>query len=200
MERFGSVRTVCGVAGIRDLIEEDVPAIIRYWLASSPEFLDFMGVDRKRLGGEAEIGGRMRCAIRSGESEQQSLAFAVVLDDETVGYTLLNRYGENQSYSHWHIFAPELRGKGISTSLYPLRLKTYFDTAPIDRLTHQTRTRNIAVNRMLDKFVSVAETKQIQKPDGVAKPGEFHIRHVLRQDLPGILRRAAELGITIELA
>src|SRR5438128_1058189 len=124
MERFGSVPTVCGVAGIRDLLEG---------------------------------GGRMRRAIRSGEREQQSLAFAIVLDEEIVGYTLLNRCDENENYSHWHIFAWELRGKGISTSLYPLRLRTYFEAAPISRLIHQTRTRNIAVNRMLDKFAPVAE-------------------------------------------
>lgn len=200
MAIFGSVLMDCGVAEIRDLTEEDVPAIIRYWLSSSPEFLDFMGIDRERLGGASEIGRRMREAIPSGATGQQSLAFAIVLNRQMVGYTLLNRYSEQDNYSHWHILGPELRGKGISTSLYPLRLKTYFQAVPITRLIHQTRTRNIAVNRMLDKFVPITETKHIEKPDGVAQPGEFHIRHVLRRDLPGILGRAAGLGITLEPA
>ncbi len=43
---------------------------------------------------------------------------------------------------------------------------------------HQTRTRNIGVNRMLDKYVPVAETRHIERPDGVATPGEFHVRCV----------------------
>jgi hypothetical protein len=55
---------------------------------------------------------------------------------------------------------------------------------PIDRLIHQTRTRNIAVNRMLDKYVPIAETRYIEDPDGVALPGEFHLRYVFRKDVP----------------
>ena len=44
----------------------------------------------------------------------------------------------------------------------------YFDTTNMDRLIHQMRPRNIGVDRMLDKFVGVAETSFVEKPDGVA--------------------------------
>lgn len=118
-----------------------------------------------------------------------------MLEGELVGYTLLNRYSQDANYSHWHIIVPGLRAKGISTALYPFRIKTYFEIAPISRLTHQTQTRNLGVNRMLDKFVPVSETKFIDKPDGVASPGEFHIRFVQREDIPAIFARATELGI-----
>lgn len=60
----------------------------------------------------------------------------------------------------------------------------YFDVAPIAQLIHQTRTRNVGVNRMLDRFVAVAETRYIETPDGVAAPGEFHLRYVRREDVP----------------
>jgi hypothetical protein len=43
----------------------------------------------------------------------------------------------------------------------------------MERLIHQTRTRNIAVNRMLDKYVPIAETRHIQNPDGVAFRASF---------------------------
>ena len=82
---------------------------------------------------------------------------------------------------------------GLSTALYPHRIKTYFDTTSIERLIHQTRTRNVGVNRMLDKYVRVAETAFIKNPDGVAKPGEFHIRYVLRADVPRLFKIAAAL-------
>jgi hypothetical protein len=88
-----------------------------------------------------------------------------------------------------------LRAKGLSTALYPLRIRAYFEVAPIARLIHQTRTRNLAVNRMLDKFVPISETMYIEKPDGFAAPGEFHLRYVRREDVPAILARAAALGI-----
>jgi hypothetical protein len=49
----------------------------------------------------------------------------------------------------------------------------------------------VAVNKMLDHWVPVAETCHIEQPDGVALPGEFHLRYVLRSDIPGFLERAA---------
>ena len=67
--------------------------------------------------------------------------------------------------------SPEKRAIGLSTALYPHRIKMYFDTTNMTRLIHQTRTRNIGVNRMLDKYVPIAETRYIEDPDGVALPG-----------------------------
>lgn len=185
-----------GVAGLRDLGAEDIPAIVEYWLKSPSEFLAFMGVDRERLGSEADITKRLSHAIRTGEAEQANIALGITLDKRLAGYTLLNRYSPEKNYSHWHIIVPELRAKGISTSLYPLRIKSYFDVAPISRLIHQTRTTNVAVNRMLDKFVPISETKQIENPDGVALPGEFHLRYVSREDVSAILAKAVALGIS----
>jgi len=184
-----------GVAGLRDLTLGDVPAIVEYWTKSPEEFLTFMGVDLGRLGSEEEIHKRLSGAIRTGETTQQCIALAIIVDGRLGGYTLLNRHSEEENYSHWHVIAPDLRSKGISTALYPLRVRAYFEIAPISRLIHQTRTRNAAVNRMLDKFVPIVETKHIHNPDGVALPGEFHIRYVRREDVSRIFARAAELGI-----
>jgi RimJ/RimL family protein N-acetyltransferase len=187
------VKTRRGTAALRDLNSEDVDAIARYWFTSSEEFLDFMGIDRKRLGTMEDTRQRFLRAVRTGDSNQQSFALAITLDDEFIGYTLLNRYAPEANYSHWHITNPDLRGTGISSILYPHRIKTYFDLVPIERLTHQTRTRNIAVNRMLDKYVPVSQTCQIEKPDGVALPGEFNLRYVFRRDIEKFFARAVEL-------
>jgi hypothetical protein len=153
-----------------------------------------MGIDRQLLGSEEDIHRRFLNAIRTADPSQSTISLGITLDARLVGYTLLNRYSEDVNYSHWHIIAPNLRAKGLSTALYPYRIKSYFDLAPISQLIHQTRTRNVGVNRMLDKFIPVSETKYIGKPDGVAGPGEFHLRFVRRDDIPKIFARAAELG------
>jgi hypothetical protein len=191
---FGSVKTANGIAGLRDLTPTDVPAIIDYWLLSPDEHLDFMGVDRQLLGSKEDIRARFLSAIRTGDPSQSHIALGITLDERVVGYSLLNRYSEDVNYSHWHIIKSELRGVGISTALYPHRVNAYFDLAPMRQLIHQTRTRNVGVNRMLDKFIPVSETKYIHKPDGVAAPGVFHLRFVCREDIPKIFARAAELG------
>jgi RimJ/RimL family protein N-acetyltransferase len=191
---FASVKTVHGKAGLRDLTSADLPAIVDYWLLSPDEHLDFMGVNRQLLGSSEDIHRRFLNAVRTGDPSQSAIALAITLDERLVGYTVLNRYSEDVNYSHWHIIVTDLRGKGLSTALYPFRIKAYFDVAPISRLIHQTRTRNLGVNRMLDKFILVSETKLIDKPDGVASPGEFHVRYARREDIPRFFARAVELG------
>lgn len=188
MSTHASVKTTEGLAALRDLAADDIPAIVDYWLQSPTEFLDAMGIDRARLGTAEEIRQRFVTAIRNGDSAQSRIAWAITIEQRLAGYTLLNRYSDEVNYSHWHIILPELRARGISSALYPHRIKTYFDLTPMTRLIHQTRTRNAGVNRMLDRFVPVAETKYIEKPDGVALPGEFHVRYVRREDIPRLLR------------
>lgn len=190
---LASVGTAIGVAGLRDLTPADLSAIVEYWAFSPPEFLASMGADRGRLGPEEQIRRRFADAIPTGDANQAHIALAVTLEGGLVGYTLLNRYSEEVNYSHWHIIRPGLRAKGLSTALYPHRIKAYFDLAPIRQLIHQTRTSNIGMNRVLDKFLPVCGTKYIQTPDGVAAPGEFHLRFVRREDIPALFARAAEL-------
>ncbi len=66
----------------------------------------------------------------------------------------------------------------------------YFDVVPMSRLIHQTRTRNVAVNKMLDHWVPVAETCYIDRPDGVALPVDFHLRYLMRSDVPALMEKA----------
>jgi RimJ/RimL family protein N-acetyltransferase len=184
-----SVNTRVGEATLRDLVEEDVDFIVRYWYESDDAFLDFVGIDRVRLGDRENTRQRFLQAISTGDPNQRSIAFAITVAGAFAGFTLLNRRTPEVNYSHWHITKPELRGTGLSSALYPHRIKIYFDRAPIERLIHQTRTRNVAVNRMLDKYVPVAETVHVEHPDGMALPGEFHIRYVVRKDIPDLFAK-----------
>jgi hypothetical protein len=68
----------------------------------------------------------------------------------------------------------------------------YFDVAPMIRLIHQTRTSNVGVNRMLDKYVPVAETLYVERPDGVGLSGDFRLRYVCREDVPKLFEKTVE--------
>ena len=193
MAAFCSVEVANGVAGLRDITSADIPTIVNYWILAPDEHLTSMGVDRQRIGTDEDIYRRFANAIRTDDVRQSNIALGITLDERLVGYTLLNRYSDGVNYSHWHIIVPNLRAKGLSSALYPHRISAYFEVAPILQLIHQTRTTNVGVNRMLDKFVPVSETKFVEKPDGVANPGEFHLRYVRREDIPGIFALAAEV-------
>ena len=193
MAAFCSVEVANGVAGLRDITSADIPTIVNYWILAPDEYLTSMGVDRQRIGTLEDIYRRFANAIRTDDVRQSNIALGITLDERLVGYSLLNRYSDDVNYSHWHIIAPNLRAKGLSSALYPHRIRAYFEVAPISQLIHQTRTTNVGVNRMLDRFVPVLETKFVEKPDGVANPGEFHLRYVRREDIPGIFALAAEV-------
>jgi hypothetical protein len=184
-----TVSTRAGVAALRDLEPGDIEAIVRYWHHNGEEHLDAIGIDRARLGPPEATRQRYLRAIRTGDPLQESMAFAILVDGAFAGYTLLNRYAPETNHSHWHVTEPRLRASGLSTALYPHRIKMYFDVAPIARLIHQTRTRNVGVNRVLDRYVPIAETRHFDAPDGVASPGEFHVRYVHRADVDGFFHR-----------
>jgi hypothetical protein len=185
-----SVCAAVGVAALRDLRVDEIDAIVYYWHCGGDEHLDSLGIDRALLGGADDTRQRFRRAIRTGDPAQSNLAFAITVNGELAGYTLLNRHTPEVNYSHWHITNPTVRAAGLSTALYPHRIKMYFDLAPMQRLIHQTRTRNVGVNRMLDRYVTIAETRYIDRPDGVAAPGEFHLRYVFRNDIPRLFETA----------
>lgn len=181
-----------GTAALTDMLPGDIGPIVRFWHGGGADHA-FLGIDPVKLGSEEDTRRRFERALRTGDVEQQNVAFAIRLEEELIGYTLLNRYSPETNYSHWHIIRPGLRGTGISSALYPDRIALYFRLFPITRLIHMTRTRNLAVNRMLDKYLPVAGTVYVDRPDGVASPGEFHLRYVYAADVPGFFERAAEL-------
>lgn len=185
--------TADGIAALCDAEEADLDSIIDYWYSSTDEYLTDMGVDLARLGKPADARARYLRALRTGDPAQGSILFSIKLDGRFAGFTLLNHYDRQTNYSHWHIVNPAKRRSGISTALYPHRVKMYFDTTDMDRLIHQTRPRNAGVNRMLDKFVPIAETDFVEKPDGVAAPGLFNLRYVYRRDIEGLFEIAGRL-------
>ena len=186
-------KTAEGIATLCDAEEADIEAIIDYWYSSTEEYLADMGVDRTRLGKPEQARLRYRQALRNGDPAQSSILFTIKLDGKFAGFTLLNQYESQTNYSHWHIADSTRRRGGISTALYPHRIKMYFDTTRMERLIHQTRPRNVGVNRMLDKYVAIAETGFVEKPDGVAAPGMFHMRYVYRCDIERFFEIAARL-------
>ncbi len=188
------VPTPSGLASLRDLAESDIDLVVEYWHGGIAD-LEFLGIDSSKLGTPEFTHERHLRMLRTGDPEQRRIAFAIALDGKTIGYTVLYQYTPERNHSHWHIIARDKRAGGISTALYPHRIEMYFDTTNMERLIHQTRTRNLGVNRMLDKFVPIAETAYVAQPDGLAAPGEFHMRYVRREDVPAIMARAAALGL-----
>jgi RimJ/RimL family protein N-acetyltransferase len=187
------VVTRLGDVWFDDVTDADLDAIADYFYQPDAH-LDTL-LDRARMPDRAGLRSRYASWRYAGDPGQMSSVFALRLADQPggrlVGFTNLLRKTATDNYSHWHILDPAARAGGISSAVYVTRLDLYFGLFPIERLIHQTRVTNTGVNRMLDKFVPIAKTEFVERPDGLAKPGEFHTRYVWRADLPRIRELAS---------
>jgi hypothetical protein len=186
------VPTRAGQVWFDDATDADLDAIADYFIRPDAH-LDTL-LDRAKMPDKAGLKARYAAWRRTGDPGQMQSVFALRLEGRLIGFTNLLRRSEMENYSHWHILDPDVRAGGISSAVYPTRLDLYFGLFPIERLVHQTRVSNTGVNRMLDRFVPVAKTEFVERPDGLAKPGEFHMRYVMRSDLPRIRRIGEQLA------
>ena len=195
-----------GVIAIRDVIEEDIDGFVDYWHFSGEKHLNFLGIDRNKLGTPGETRGRFLRSIRTPGVYQQAVAFSITLNSHLIGYTNINLYNRYENYPHLHLNAALIRTAvlapntnslskrgGLATTLVAHILKNNFYLFDIDRIVLQTRTRNALINRALSAYMPVMETRYVECPDGLAGPGEFHVRHVVRTDMPRILERSRAL-------
>jgi RimJ/RimL family protein N-acetyltransferase len=197
-----------GQLTLRDARPPEADAFATYWHDSGDQHLAFLGIDRAKLGSREETRARFLRMIRTPATEQASVVFTITLNDEVIGYTNLNRYGPDDNYPHLHTYRSSVRaarqaaggdepgraGAGLARVLVGPILGMFFDLFPIRRLVLQTRTRNVGINRALDAYLPAAETRHFDDPDGVAGPGEFHMRYVYRDDVPWMLERSQALA------
>jgi hypothetical protein len=148
--------------------------------------------------------------IRVPGAEQQSVVFTMTLNGETIGYTNLNLHGPDDNYPHFHtylhIHRPSVRptprpveqvrrrGAGVAAVLVGPIMRMCFDLFPLRRIVLQTRPTSVGINRALDLYMPPAETRYIEKADGLSGPGEFHMRYVYREDASWMFERAKVLA------
>lgn len=176
------LRTQLGDAEVvlRDLREADVETFVAYWHESPPEHLDFLGVDRGKLGTPADTRERFRRSIRNGDPAQERVVFVVDLDGRPVAYTNLHFVSPEENYIHGHVVDEELRDRGLA-SLMSLRvIEVAFREFPIDRLILQIRATNARINHVLGKLGLEFAPRHLTDPDGLPAPGEFLVCEVDR--------------------
>lgn len=176
------LRTELGDAEVvlRDLDEDDIETFVSYWHESPPEHLDFLGVDRKKLGTPADTRERFWRSIRSGDPRQERVVFVVTVDGRPVAYTNVHFVSPAKNYIHGHVVDEELRDRGLA-SLMSLRvIEVVFREFAIDRLILQTRATNDRINHVLEKLGLEFAPRHLTEPDGLPTPGDFRVCEIDR--------------------
>ena len=185
--------THIGEIVVRDVTEADLDALVAYWHGGVAD-LEFLGIDLERLGTPEDTRSRFRASIRSGAEGQKAVAFVASVTARVVAYTNVNFRGRD-GYVHVHFIDPEARNQGIASFLVPFILKMFFVHLPIDRLVLEARTRNARINRVVSKLgFRPAETRFLERPDGLAGAGEFNVYLVEASMVDELLARSLGLG------
>lgn len=204
-----------GILRVRDAMPEDVRHYVKYWHYSGDRIINFLRIDRDRLGGPEESEQRFMSMIRNSGASQKSVIFSITLNDQVIGYTNLNMHNSIENYPHFHTYihsdrsalrkalegAPgarmdggQRRTAGIAAVLVGATISTYFSIFPIARIVLQTRPTSLGINIALDHYLEVHHTEFIDKPDGLAGPGEFHMRYAYSKDREYFASKSRELA------
>jgi hypothetical protein len=118
-----TAKTAAGIATLRDTTLAECEPMAQYFHRPDAH-LDTL-IDRSRLPPASVLADGFRRMIRTGDPGQLHTTYAIYLNDRFIGFTALYRQTPDVNYSHWHIVDESARAGGISTALYPHRMKVF---------------------------------------------------------------------------
>lgn len=137
---------------VREMAAAETDLIVEYFLNSTPEHLEMLGVDPTRFPPAASWRERLRreCAL---PGEQRNLLPVIWLsDDQPIGFSTSDKivFGE-QANMHLHVIDPGRRQQGTGAECVRRSVELYFEKLQLKRLFCEPNAFNVAPNRTLQK-------------------------------------------------
>jgi len=137
---------------LREMTVVEFDLIIEYFLGSTPEHLEMLGVDPTRL--PAPEAWRERFQRESALPIERRAWIIVIwlLDNRPVGFSTSDKItlGE-QANMHLHVTDAERRHQGIGAECVRRSVDIYFERLKLKRLFCEPNAFNVAPNRALQK-------------------------------------------------
>lgn len=173
---------------VRAITEADLPAMVRYFFESSPEYLNGIGMKARTRAEAQEFERRWLERISSGERYP---AFAVNYRDELVGFHTSTHFSPGESLiMHAHFVAPALRGLGIGTISYVKAMEKFFAEFDVRKILFKTPIQNRAPMRIKEKLGLLPVGEEIIDWPVLVRPLPTKVFEVTRAQLPDLRRRA----------
>jgi len=137
---------------VREMAGSEIDIIIEYFLGSTPEHLEILGVDPSRLPTAERLRERF-ARERALPIEQRAWVVVIwLLDDRPIGFSTSDNiaYGE-QANMHLHVVDPERRNRGHGVECVRRSVDIYFERLKLKRLFCEPNAFNVAPNRALQK-------------------------------------------------
>ena len=156
---------------VREMTAAETDLIVEYFLHSTPEHLEMLGVDPTRFPPTASWRERLRHESAL-PIEQRSVVLVIWLsDDQPIGFSTSDQilYGE-QANMHLHVTDPGRRSQGVGAECVRRSVDLYFERLKLKRLFCEPHAFNVAPNRTLQK----AGFKYLKTHMTVPGPFNFH--------------------------
>lgn len=138
---------------VRDLNQADLPLIVNYWLQSTPDYLESLGVDLKKLPSRSGLLSMLQKQLNSNDNEKDSLALIAVFEGVPIGHCNVNKiiFGE-EAYLHLHLWNAQSRKQGLGTGMVLMSVPLFFSRLKLKTLWCEPYALNPAPNKTLEKI------------------------------------------------
>lgn len=138
---------------VREMQQEDIELIVQYWVDAQPDFLTGMGVDLGKMPGREELSNALAAQLQAPYPQKESYATIWLMDNQPIGHCNVNDivFGGTASM-HLHLWRPNLRQKGIGSTLLKESLRYFFEQLKLKKIISEPYALNPAPHKTLEKF------------------------------------------------
>ncbi len=138
---------------VRPLSEADIPLITAYWLNAAPDFLQNMGVDLTKMPSPEQWRDSLMEQLSQEIPDKKSYCIIWELNGQAVGHSNINKITFGVSaFMHLHLWKPDIRQKGMGSSLVKMTLPFFFENYKLQTLYCEPYALNPAPNKTLEKL------------------------------------------------
>ena len=156
---------------VREMTAAETDLIVEYFLHSTPEHLEILGVDPTRFPSAASWRERLRRESALPVEHRSVVLLIWLSDDQPIGFSTSDKiiFGE-QANMHLHVIDPGRRHQGAGAECVRRSVDLYFEKLQLKRLFCEPHAFNVAPNRTLQK----AGFKYLKTHMTVPGPFNFH--------------------------
>ena len=168
---------------VREMLLEEAPLLIRYFLDSDDDFLVGMGIEPSKLPKEEDWLQILKEDFDRPINERHFYYLLWEIDGVPSGHCNVNSidFGKT-AIMHLHVWNPELRNSGCGTALVKSSIQQFFDKLQLEELLCQPFVDNPAPNKTLPKvgfqFVKTYEPT----PGWINYPQKVNLYSLKRED------------------
>lgn len=138
---------------VREIREDDIDPITRYWLGADSAFLKAMGVDISKMPNRDEWRKILLEQISQSVEEKKSYCIIWLVDGIPVGHSNVNKIVfREEAYMHIHIWDADTRKKGFGTSFIKMTLPWFFEKLKLKKVYCEPYALNPAPNKTMEKL------------------------------------------------